>query len=180
MAGPANLHQIRFLVSGLLREMEERMEMRVQGVAEEVAEMRKESMRSRIEGRVVGHGMWCGSDQAGGRPLGGGGPLNSHLVPIGASGEEGAFQSQEKVSGYEKEKEMQRMVAEVMEGVEQMGRRMAADRSRVNLLHANTDLQLATFGVELRRVTGEQLGGVGQGMEQLQQLGSLPVQLIGS
>jgi hypothetical protein len=29
----------------------------------------------------------------------------------------------------------------------------------------------------LRRVTGERLGGVGQGMEQLQQLGSLPVQL---
>ena len=88
MAGPANLHQIRYLVSGLLREMEERMEMRVQGVAEEVAEMRKESMRSRIEGRVVGHGMWCGSDQAGGRPLGGGGPLNSHLVPSGTSGED--------------------------------------------------------------------------------------------
>jgi hypothetical protein len=43
------------------------------------------------------------------------------------------------------QKEMQRMVAEVMEGVEQMGRRMAADRSRVNLLHANTDLQLATL-----------------------------------
>ena len=72
---------------------------------------------------------------------------------------------------------MQRMMAEVMEGVEPMGRRMAADRSRVNLLHANTDLQLGTLGVELRRVIGERLGGVGQGMEQLQQLGSLPVQL---
>ena len=59
-----------------------------------------------------------------------------------------------------------------------MGRRMAADRSRVNLLHANTDLQLATLEVQMRSVTGEQLGGVGQGMEQLQQqLGSLPVQL---
>ena len=71
------------------------------------------------------------------------------------------------------------MVAEVMEGVEQMGRRMAADRSRVNLLHANTDLQLATLGVQMRSVMREQLGGVGQGMERLQQLpvGSLPVQL---
>ena len=62
MAGPANLHQIRFLVSGLLGKMEGRMEMRVQGVAEEVAVMRKETM-SRIDGRVVGHGMWCGSLQ---------------------------------------------------------------------------------------------------------------------
>jgi len=147
----------------------------VQGVAEEVAVMRKETM-SRIDGRVVGHGMWCGSDQAGGCPLGGGGPSNSHLVPFGTSGEESATQGHEKVSGCEKE--MQRMVAEVMEGVEQMGRRMAADRSRVNLLHANTDLQLGTLGVELRRVTGEQLGGVGQGMEQAQQqLGSMPIQL---
>ena len=40
---------------------------------------------------------------------------------------------------------MQRMMAEVMEGVEQMGRRMAANRSRVNLLHANTNLQLGTL-----------------------------------
>ena len=96
MAGPANLHQIRFLVSGLLGEMEERMEMRVQGVAEEVAEMRKESTRSKIDGRVVGHGMWCGSDQAGGRPLGGGGPLNSHLVSIGAPGEEQVMRRQER------------------------------------------------------------------------------------
>ena len=55
---------------------------------------------------------------------------------------------------------------------------MAADRSRVNLLHANTDLQLATLGVEMRSVTGEQLGGVGQGVKQLsQQLSPLPAQL---
>ena len=73
---------------------------------------------------------------------------------------------------------MQRVVAEMMEGVEEMGKRMTADRSRVNLLHANTDLQLVTLGVEMRNVMREQVGGVGRGMEQLQQqLGSLPVQL---
>ena len=145
---------------------ERRIVGKVNEVADEVAEMQRKETRSRTDSRVVGHGMWCGSDQAGRRPLGGGDPLNSHLVPIGASGEESAFQSHEKVSGYEKG--MQRTVAEVMEGVEQMGRRMAADRSRVNLLHANTDLQLATLEVQMRSVTGEQLGGVGQGMEQLQ------------
>ena len=46
MAGPANLHQIRFLGRGLLEEM-----------ADEIAELRKETM-SRIDGRVVGHGMY--------------------------------------------------------------------------------------------------------------------------
>ena len=114
MAGPANLHQIRYLVSGLLREMEERIEMRVQGVAEEVAEMRKESMRSRIDGRVVGHGMWCGSDQARGRPLGGGGPSNTATWSrsAGASGEEQVMRRQEKVSGCEETGEVQRMVAD--------------------------------------------------------------------
>ena len=68
-------------------------------------------------------GMWCGSDQARGRPLGDGGPLNSHLIPIGrASGEECARQGQEKVSGYEETGEMQRMVAKMMEGVEVLRR----------------------------------------------------------
>ena len=37
MAGPANLHQIRFLVSGLLGEAEERIVGRVNEVADEVA-----------------------------------------------------------------------------------------------------------------------------------------------
>ena len=90
MAGPANLHQIRVLVSGLLGDTERRIVGRVNEVADEVAEMQRKETRSKIDGRVVGHGMWCGSDQAGGRPPGGGGPLNSHLVPIGASGEESA------------------------------------------------------------------------------------------
>ena len=76
---------------------------------------------SRIGGRVVGHGMWCGSDQAGGRPLGGGGPLNNHLVTIGASGEEQVSRGKSECVY---EKGMQRMVAEMKEGVEQM----AADR----------------------------------------------------
>ena len=87
MAGPANLHQIRYLVSGLLREMEERIEMRVQGVAEEVAEMRKESMRSRIDGRVVGHA--CGVDGVLASDLClEPGASNSEREPIGTSGEE--------------------------------------------------------------------------------------------
>ena len=59
MAGPANLHQIRFLVSGLLKETEGRMEVRVKEVSDAAAVMRKE-LTSRIDGRVVGHGMWCG------------------------------------------------------------------------------------------------------------------------
>ena len=88
MAGPANLHQIRYLVSGLLREMEEIMGMRVQGVAEEVAEMRKESMRSRIDGRVVGHACGVVRGHVGGLHLGASGPLNNHLTRSGTSGEE--------------------------------------------------------------------------------------------
>ena len=51
MAGPANLHQIRFLVSGLLGEAEERI---VGRVNDRLAMQRKETM-SRIEGRVEGH-----------------------------------------------------------------------------------------------------------------------------
>ena len=99
---------------------------RVNEVADEVAMQRKETM-SRIDGRVVGHGMWCGSDQAGGRPLQGGGPLNSlDLVTIGASGEEQVSRGKSECVY---EKEVQRMVAEVKEGVEQM----AADLSLIHI-----------------------------------------------
>jgi hypothetical protein len=38
----------------------------------------------------------------------------------------------------------------VMEGVEKMGQRMAADQSRVDLRHAITDLQLMKLHEELR------------------------------
>ena len=73
---------------------------------------------------------------------------------------------------------MQWMVAEMMEGVEKMGQRMAADRSSADLRHATADLQLMNMVVGMRRETGEQLGGVEQGVKQLsQQLSPLPVQL---
>ena len=186
MAGPANLHQIRYLVSGLLREMEERIEMRVQGVAEEVAEMRKESMRSRIDGRVVGHGMWCGSDQAGGRPLQGGGPLNSlDLVTIGASGEE-QVRRQDKVSSHEKE--MQRMVAEVKEGVEQMGADRVMSDGVMSEQLRELDGVMSEQLRELRHVSarmeeqeavvGQRLGEVGQQVQHcVLELDRLPARL---
>ena len=72
MAGPANLHQIRFLVSGLLGEAEERI---VGRVNDRLAMQRKETM-SRIEGRAEGHACGVVLGHVGGLHLGAGGPLN--------------------------------------------------------------------------------------------------------
>ena len=66
MAGPANLHQIRFLVSGLLGETEERIVGRVNEVADEVAAMQRKETMSRTVGRVArGACMWRGSGPCG-------------------------------------------------------------------------------------------------------------------
>ena len=60
--------------------MQEQMVGMMQGVVEEAM--------SRMAGRAVGHACDVARDQAGGLHLGAGGPLNSHLVPFGTSGEE--------------------------------------------------------------------------------------------
>ena len=97
MAGPANLHQIRFLVSGLSGEAEEGIVGRpwVNEVADEVAMQRKEAM-SRTVGRAEGHACGVVLGHVGGLRLGAGGPLNNHLTRSGTSGEELATQSRGK------------------------------------------------------------------------------------
>ena len=60
---------------------------RVNEVADEVAMQRKETM-SRTVGRAEGHACGVVLGHVGDLHLGAGGPLNSHLVPFGTSGEE--------------------------------------------------------------------------------------------
>jgi hypothetical protein len=86
--------------------------------------MQRKEMMSRIEGRVEGHACGVILGHVGGLHLGAGGPLNSHLTRSGTSGEatvsENRGESATKCVNEETGAEMQRMVAEMKEGVEQM------------------------------------------------------------